>query len=66
MTTCTDELHVLLGGFVLGGLSEEDNQAYQEHRRSCQECREEFGELAGISGILDLLRTADPGQLAPL
>lgn len=41
MTTGSDDLHVLLGAYVLGGLSDDDHRAFSEHLRSCRQCQTE-------------------------
>ena len=38
MTAGHDELQVLMGAYVLGGLSEADHAAFAEHLRECREC----------------------------
>ncbi|EWT03372.1 hypothetical protein N865_19015 [Intrasporangium oryzae NRRL B-24470] len=58
MTTAPDDPHVLLGAFVLGGLSDEDHGAFTEHLRSCQACKDELGQVSGLPRLLDL---AGPG-----
>lgn len=58
MTTGPDDLHVLLGAYVLGGLSDEDHRAYSEHLRTCSQCQAELGQVSGMPRLLDL---AGPG-----
>lgn len=58
MTTAPDDPHVLLGAFVLGGLSDEDHRAFTAHLRGCQQCKEELGQVSGLPRLLDL---AGPG-----
>jgi anti-sigma-K factor RskA len=54
MTTASDDLHVLLGAYVLGGLSDEDHRAFSEHLRSCRQCQAEIGQVSGLPRLLDL------------
>ena len=54
MTTRSDDLHVLLGAYVLGGLSDEDHRAFSEHLRSCRQCQTELGQVSGLPRLLDL------------
>lgn len=52
-----DELSVLLGGYVLGGLDDADHAAFARHLRDCRECQRQAAQLSGIPRLLDL---ADP------
>lgn len=54
MNPASDDLHVLLGAYVLGGLSDEDHRAYSEHLRTCVACQTELGQVSGLSRLLDL------------
>ena len=54
-----EEPHILLGAYVLGGLSDEDRQAFSDHLRSCRECQDEYDLVAGIPRLLDLVEPAD-------
>jgi hypothetical protein len=54
MTTGPDDLHVLLGAYVLGGLSDDDHRAYSEHLRTCTQCQAELGQVSGLPRLLDL------------
>ena len=47
--------HVLLGAFVLGGLSDDDHHAFTEHLRTCGQCQAEFGQVSGLPRLLDLV-----------
>lgn len=49
------DLHVLLGAFVLGGLSDEDHRAFTEHLRTCATCQLEAGQVSGLPRLLDLV-----------
>jgi hypothetical protein len=54
-----EELHVLLGAFVLGGLDPEDHRAFTRHLRSCQECQREAAQLSGLPAMLDLVEPSE-------
>ncbi len=72
MNPGSDDLHVLLGAYVLGGLSDEDHRAYSEHLRTCVACQTELGQVSGLPRLLDLagpeggphLAVPDGGTLA--
>lgn len=55
MTSERDELHLLLGGYVLGGLSDEDHRAFTEHLRTCAACQAELGQVSGLPRLLSLV-----------
>ena len=61
MSTAAEDVHILLGAYVLGALSTKDNRAFSAHLPSCAPCQTELDELAGITRLLDLL---DPAILA--
>jgi len=48
----TEDIHLLLGGYVLGGLSAEDRRAFDEHLGGCPRCRAELTEAAPIPALL--------------
>jgi hypothetical protein len=54
-----DELHRLLGGYLLGGLDEADTDLLDAHLRDCDECR---GELDRLSPVPELLRRLPDAQ----
>lgn len=54
MTTGSDDLHVLLGAYVLGGLSDDDHSAFSEHLRTCGRCQTDLGQVSGLPRLLDL------------
>jgi Putative zinc-finger len=69
MTAGHDELQVLMGAYVLGGLSEADHAAFAEHLRECPICQRELAQVSGIPRLLDLasdaaLLPADPSTAA--
>ena len=65
MNDQTESLHILLGAFVLGGLSPGDRQAFSEHLSSCQKCRHELDQVAGIPRLLDLIAPSELGPASP-
>ena len=75
MTTGSDDQHVLLGAYVLGGLSDDDHRAFSEHLRTCTQCQAELGQVSGLPRLLDLAgpgggphlsTTGAPGAPAPI
>ncbi|MEE1809317.1 MULTISPECIES: anti-sigma factor family protein [Streptomyces] len=61
MSTDHDDVRMLIGAYVLGGLSETDRRVLESHLPTCQECRDELAHSAPLAG---LLRRA-PGMSAP-
>lgn len=53
-----EELHLLLGAFVLGGLDTVEHQSFSRHLRSCAVCQREAAQLSGLPTLLDLV---EPG-----
>ncbi|GAB2612743.1 hypothetical protein Aab01nite_68630 [Paractinoplanes abujensis] len=67
MSTDHDELHRLLGGYLLGGLDEADTERLDAHLRDCDRCREELDRLAAVPELLRRLPDAhreEPGVAA--
>ncbi|MBU2667580.1 zf-HC2 domain-containing protein [Actinoplanes bogorensis] len=63
-----DELHLLLGGYLLGGLDEADTERLDAHLRDCDRCRDELDRLAAVPELLRRLPEAhrdDPEVAAP-
>ncbi|MCY1137501.1 zf-HC2 domain-containing protein [Actinoplanes sp. Pm04-4] len=59
MSTDHDELHRLLGGYLLGGLDEADTERLDEHLRDCDRCRDELDRLAAVPELLRRLPEAE-------
>jgi len=55
MSADGEETHVLLGGYVLGGLSDEDHRAFTAHLRTCTACQQELGQVSGLPRLLALV-----------
>jgi predicted anti-sigma-YlaC factor YlaD len=59
-------VQLLLGAYVLGGLSPADEADVQAHLAQCAQCQAEYEELACVPSWLDLLKSEDadagPGQ----
>jgi hypothetical protein len=53
-----DELHRLLGGYLLGGLDEADTDRLDAHLRDCDECRDELERLSPVPELLRRLPEA--------
>jgi anti-sigma factor ChrR (cupin superfamily) len=60
-------VQLLLGAYVLGGLTASQEAAVRAHLEHCARCRAEHDELAVVPSWLDLLspqdRAADPETL---
>ena len=54
MSAGHDEVHILVGAFILGGLSDQEHRVFAAHLRECRASQREVGELGGIprSGAL--------------
>jgi anti-sigma-K factor RskA len=48
----TGDIHMLLGSYVLGGLSADDRRAFDEHLEGCARCRSELAEAAPLPALL--------------
>ncbi|MDQ2848195.1 MAG: zf-HC2 domain-containing protein [Actinomycetota bacterium] len=55
MSTEHENLHQLLGAFVLGGLDPDEHRAFTAHLRSCAECQREAAQLSGLPALLSLV-----------
>jgi anti-sigma factor RsiW len=56
-----DELRMLLGGYLLGGLDETDTDRLDAHLLDCDRCREELDRLSPIPELLQRLPEAALG-----
>jgi hypothetical protein len=72
MTDEHDELRMLLGGYLLGGLDDTDTDRLDAHLLSCDQCRDELERLAPIPELLQRLPDANftggpgnPARIAP-
>jgi Putative zinc-finger len=52
-------VQLLLGAYVLGGLSPEEEAAVQAHLPQCAPCQAEYEEMACVPPWLDLLKFGD-------
>ncbi|MEO7744639.1 MAG: zf-HC2 domain-containing protein [Actinomycetota bacterium] len=52
MSTEHEDVRVLLGAYVLGGLDDTDLAAVQSHLPTCALCRDELAQLAVLPGLL--------------
>ncbi|WP_250029060.1 zf-HC2 domain-containing protein [Paractinoplanes maris] len=59
MSTDHDELHRLLGGYLLGGLDDGDTERLDAHLRDCDRCRDELDRLAAVPELLRRLPDAE-------
>ncbi len=55
---------MLLGAYLLGGLSEHEEFSVRAHLHRCAACRAEYDELAEVPPLLDLL-AEDAGAGGP-
>ena len=66
MTAGHDELRLLLGAYVLGGLGPADRERLQMHLRACADCRDELAASAAVPGLLRRVPgTAGPTAFPP-
>ncbi|WP_309106330.1 zf-HC2 domain-containing protein [Arthrobacter sp.] len=54
-----DQLHHLLGAYLLGGLDAADTGRFQEHLKVCAECRNELEDLKSLPSLLEALPVPD-------
>jgi len=59
MTPDHDEVRILLGAFVLGGLDIDDRNTVDAHLAACAECRTELAGMAPIPALLRRLPSAE-------
>jgi len=52
-------VEMLLGAYLLGGLSKAEASAVHAHLACCSACQAEYDELAGVTELLDLLGSGD-------
>lgn len=60
-----DELRILLGAYVLGGLDAADRAALETHLPTCARCRDELATFAPIPGLLRRVDPAEPRAAEP-
>ena len=60
-----DELRMLLGGYLLGGLDDADTDRLDAHLLDCDHCREELDRLSPIPELLQRLPEATAGGAGP-
>jgi Putative zinc-finger len=53
-------VQLLLGAYVLGGLSPAEKAGVEAHLLQCAQCQAEYQELADVPLWLDLLKAEDP------
>lgn len=57
------EEHLLLGAYILGGLSASERADFELHAAGCAECRDEIKSSAGLPALLGTLGYADASYL---
>jgi anti-sigma factor RsiW len=55
-------VQILLGAYLLGGLSAHEEAAVRAHLDCCAQCQAEHDELACVPAWLDLLAEAEPAS----
>ena len=63
MSASHEDVRMLLGAYVLGGLDEADLREVQDHLRTCPTCRDELVAVAMLPGLLR--RRPQPEQEQP-
>jgi predicted anti-sigma-YlaC factor YlaD len=54
-----EDLHQLLGAYLLGGLEPADALRFERHLAGCADCRRELDDLASLPALLDALPVPD-------
>jgi Putative zinc-finger len=62
----TGDIHLLLGSYVLGGLSAEDRRAFDEHLENCARCKTELAEAAPLPALLRKVPGIPAMPIAPV
>jgi putative zinc finger protein len=58
----SDEPHILLGAYILGGLDAHERRIFETHLDVCERCRAEAADFAPLPALLS---KADPANLEP-
>ena len=54
-----DDVHQLLGAYLLGGLDLPDSRRFEAHLKDCADCRAELAGLEGLPALLDVVPVPD-------
>lgn len=65
MSDAHEDVRLLLGGYVLGGLADPDLARVQDHLPTCPACRDELATLAALPGLLRRRPPHQPDLPAP-
>lgn len=65
MSDAHEDVRLLLGGYVLGGLADPDLARVQDHLPTCPACRDELATLAALPGLLRRRPPNEPDLPAP-
>jgi anti-sigma factor RsiW len=60
VNTDHEELRLLLGGYLIGGLDDADQERVDAHLPDCAACRDESARLAPVAELLRRLPATDP------
>ena len=64
MSDLVDDAHSLLGPYVIGAVDEADRATFEQHLRTCADCRAEVAELADVvDTLVDAEAVAPPASL---
>jgi hypothetical protein len=58
----TEDVHIPLGAYVLGGLTEADRRAFENHLSGCPKCRAELAELMPVAALLGRVAAVPSGS----
>lgn len=56
----SDDPHILLGAYILGGLDAAERRQFEAHLRECPQCQRDSADYAGVAA---LLAKVDPAEL---
>jgi predicted anti-sigma-YlaC factor YlaD len=56
----------MLGVFVLGGLRAQEESLVRSHLAGCAPCRAEYGVLADVPGLLDMITAEEAARAGEL
>lgn len=57
----TEDVHLPLGAYVLGGLNPAERRAFEDHLDGCSQCRTELAELVPVAALLGRVAAVPSG-----